>query len=166
MQFEEIKEKIIENAKKSRIYPKNLIIDNMKIINNFYQIELNSLKIGQIGKIIKDNLNPICVCGKLKTWDKSILQKSCGETNCRNIQREETLQIKYNVSNIMHLQSTKNKIEETSLKKYGSKHYLSSEQLKEQYKNNLIKTWYNKHIINLENCNKEYIEQRNQQLEI
>ena len=150
--------KLIISNHTSRLYPKKLINENIKIINNYFNIDLSNLNIGQIGKIIKENINPVCACGKLKSWDKSYIQKSCGSKDCRNNNREETNLLRYGVSNIAQLNETQNKIKNTCNLRYGTDYYIQSENLKNKYKNKEIETWYNKHIQNKEFLNKEYIE--------
>ena len=157
MNYNDIKHQIDNHS--GRIYPKQLIIGNIDTINKQFNTDLSSLTVGQIGKIIKENINPVCLCGKLKSWDKSYIQKSCGQKICRNINREETSILKYGVSNIAQLNETQNKIKNTCNLKYGVDYYTQSEDLKNKYKNKEIETWYNKHIQNKEFLNKEYIEE-------
>ena len=77
MNYNDIKHQIDNHS--GRIYPKQLIIGNIDTINKQFNTDLSSLTVGKIGKIIKENINHVCLCGKLKSWDKSYIQKSCGQ---------------------------------------------------------------------------------------
>ena len=167
--FSDLKNIIIHNN--SPIYPKQLIIDNIDLINNHYHIDLSSLKTKQIGQIIKKDLNPICLCGNLKTWDSSILQLTCGDNDCRTKNRQETIMLKYGFENAAQIEEFKEKIKKaksekhkkTCLERYGVENYSLTEEFGEKRKNSCLKKYnlYNnsqKHLKNLENFNKEFIE--------
>ena len=155
MTFNEIKDQIVSN--KSRLYPKKLITENINIINQHYNNDLSNLKINQIGQIIKNNLNILCICGKLKTWDNSIIQLTCGDNYCRTQVRQSTTIVKYGVKNVAQKEEFKDKIQKTNHERYGTYHYTQSYDSKEKYKNNEIITWYNKHILNIEDMNYKFI---------
>ena len=171
MLYEELESQIANHNSKN--YPKQLIYDNLQIINKYFNIDLSCLSIGRIGRIIKEKLNPKCSCGKLKTWNRVRISNTCGDKECVTIHIKEKFISKYGVDCAQKIPEIKKKTKETNMRLFGKESYLSTSafQIKSQETcmikynvSNFSKSSFrNKNIAiqrgikNIENLNRDFI---------
>ncbi len=144
--FIEIQQHILDHLKINRQYPKQFILDNIEIINKRFNINLLdneylNLNIGQVGKILKDDIDPICTCGKMKTWARANINSSCGKFPCVGQSIQKTILEKHGVTNIMKKDEIKEKTKLTNIQRYGSECYFSTPEFKEKSKKTSIEKY-------------------------
>ena len=144
--FIEIQQHILDHLKINRQYPKQFILDNIEIINKRFNINLLdneylNLNIGQVGKILKDDIDPICTCGKMKTWARANINSSCGKFPCVGQSIQKTILEKHGVTNIMKKDEIKEKTKLTNIQRYGSECYFSTPEFKDKSKKTSIEKY-------------------------
>ena len=125
MTFEEIKYQIIN--KPTHLYPKNIILENIDVINQQYDIDLSVLNINQIGQIIQKDLECKCVCGKLKIWKRSSIQSTCGNKECITKHIKNVFINKYGEDSPQKVDIFKEKTKNTNMIRFGKTSFLSTD---------------------------------------
>ena len=113
-------------------------LQNLKESTKFLDIKYDNVSDKQRGWhiIMNDYHLQYCICGNLKKWNKSHGYVSCS-IKCRSEATRVTVENKYGTTNVMKVESIKNKVVDTFIRKYNNRSYLGSEAMVEElgYKN-------------------------------
>lgn len=128
--------------------------ENLPQKENYIKLNKENLIEYYINRNLKKEDLPSIFGYSLSTITREIAKHSIKKpANLKNINRENTCEIKYGVTHVSKNKAIFNKIKETNLKKYGNSCTLQAKSIKEKALNTLRKKYNNPYLTNVSQSN-------------